>query len=1621
MQRQPSLAKLSRTASTFFSPSSIKIESATPPDLVLGLSSPQLSALNNDIFAISSNHLLSKSSPSSPFSRFFSSPNSSFSAFSVSQASSVIALADLSTPPLIYMIQYPSATPIRILHTSIMSEIIALAFSPSADVLVALTASPNPSLVVFHTQTSRELTSFSLPDFLPCSSASPLSWINNTLSFCPSDPSIFAVIGLSSVFVFKLLQGVSENFLTQIHSLLLDESSFMASSCCWTAQSNLMVSSQCGSVYLIDLNSGDFQRFSLPLVELIDDGESHNHDFITSLIALENSYLFTCYSGIVGQFSILTSQEVSITDYELTRGSPIISSCVSQNFDQLFALTYTGHCEIFNLNIDESSKVALFDRLHPCFVSLPSNCLFSNSVKNNSKILVGSRDTVTPQQVKSRINNAKESIILQGFVDDDDLLSSTTILSLINVDNNSLDCTNQILINDLITSSSSDFSSNVILLGSSGTVYWLTINDSNELLITSSIRIFQSFSSFLSFNFDTLSGIVACDETLAFIKFKPNFGLECLGFLPINSSINCCTWSRNFKDILFIGQSNGDVMRLTFPNQINSKINDIFDLSEAINVISFTPSQLSTVFIHLISPPTGFYSIKSAHNSTEELLIALENGTLSHFEIPKQMLIPIDTITSPKSVLWSSDSQSIKNLIGGVGNGKESLLIAQMIDGSMMTFKLSSSGLLSTIIHSTIPTFDIISGNQSNFDCGQNKMIVSHGNGSCFVYNVNYSSQSNFVIKKSIIFDRAHLLSSDPFNDKTFVELIVAHNSEERSRKTEVIKSKARAELSHFESRFQSIVAENFNYDPEDQLPESEFLIDTQHVTEVKNRAVGQVEKVKIMIEREIVKNTFLTDRIKNKYFDHFKIKPEYLRSFPPNDYTISNYSITPLKISPEDEQNFEKMIESRKISLNFNSIDFTEIAPNSLEKFFLAVLWNSSCPHAFLLYPQHELTTIEKRNLQKYLLQQVELYEKEKFNEIFEEVRKEKKKVVGSLIGAIERLEELVKEGNTTLDQLISTDDLSILTRLDKQSLSVADFSEQVEGHINRSKKSSSFNSDSLLDSELFEKYSRGLVCMMDGQLDRPTTSVATIELTPPEFSIKISKNDWSAEQKAEYDSYLFKVKELETEKQKMRKNLEIEAKRIVDMVSDLMTSFNQKMIGLESRKVLTQHLISDIFLMISTLDSLDYKLSRDENLIEKLNNLVQNLENEHPLMENQINLLESQLQKLNEKFDELTGLDRNIGSKFKSKDLPEDIGPLLSKTFKNRPKIFPEILKPPLAPHPPSEGIHFNASLPIQEHLSNIDSCRPEEVPENLWQNFMNNLKKKYYMEFELYTLSKEIAGTKRNLSNFQAKISTIDKKFQDSAQKYQKLRDNFSKKSSDLSILFRLRQGQIELPIGPLIYDFSKGQIIGLEIIDVINQKIVEAGQKSLKLLEKMISYRRNIQLLYWQLSKTDMEIEDVNDEIHDFQLLRVTKKIQSILTAQNSGKSETSEIASVHRNKQHAEKLFKKKSQEVKRAMAKIDQQLRDTMIENHTLTQQVEELELEVERLNELTLSNTNDSEDFNITMKQVRTVRTLSDNVSLKQTQLEILREELERLKQRTFPSFMVNEYVHPDVKQDFY
>uniref|UniRef100_A0A8C5UTN9 Cilia- and flagella-associated protein 43 n=1 Tax=Microcebus murinus TaxID=30608 RepID=A0A8C5UTN9_MICMU len=841
------------------------------------------------------------------------------------------------------------------------------------------------------------------------------------------------------------------------------------------------------------------------------------------------------------------------------------------------------------------------------------------------------------------------------------------------------------------------------------------------------------------------------------------------------------------------------------------------------------------------------------------------------------------------------------------------------------------------------------------------------------------------------------------------------------------------------------MMEENETVDNIAKLDQREFGLDLEELERLNDESEEEVAKLRRDAEMHNLAKSYLTELIKNECWDSMVVKGRALKCFH-IPYVVENFPMKERTV--EEQKELERILEQKRIEAECLKLrkeivevhsainlvknhaeeedeeedDEDKRAKNAnLPNYLLGSLSTDFGVDTSLLTSQLELHSKEEKINQIILLKDMIYKVKTAFNSEFDAAYKHK-------VFEIAR----VKERNVRIQEIIL--DLELEEKVwrpefedcevPERTLVVENEEITVRKHVNPWQKAkaeliTAREMQRRLQSQSMDTRHRALNDMMGGVLEMKKEDILRMVIPQPPFMAKPDAM-WTEEERKQFKEYEKKVKELNEERDKYRKSLEAELKKLQNSIQETTQNFDDNLKKLFERRVKAEMVVNQEELKINNLV---FSLLLDEELSSRelfLNNYLAKQHHEKNNSSEAIRKSREDLDVYKEQYDNLLAEDKVLDRSFKKEfsEIPSHQVEILYKLFKRRPRIHK--LKAhtettsivPFGERPGSAKLNkdnFAQLMKAMDELDNINNM-PEGLDPLVWEHFCTTRRIKVENEQKV---KQKAAGLVEMVAFLRKRVEEDEKVQQEIEKVFHELillQEDKVKFQLNLTIQLLLKQGQIELENFQLTLDYPDAILINKNIIEDLNSVIRTQGQKKVASMMETKDVHKGIFQIEWEHKKMEMEMEDLNQKAWDIQMLFFSRDRQKFLTEPNYESLISLQIGIMEQTIAVIDKTHKKNVENCKKLLKKLGKCSNQKDVANYGLSCNLrEELVAVSERKDicnamgsKLTCEKIVKERYENMMQQQKLT------NISKQQAEeISILQAEVERLRMKTFPALV--------------
>eukprot|EP01105_Mastigella_eilhardi_P012420 TRINITY_DN2847_c0_g1_i2.p1 TRINITY_DN2847_c0_g1~~TRINITY_DN2847_c0_g1_i2.p1 ORF type:complete len:1233 (-),score=406.96 TRINITY_DN2847_c0_g1_i2:217-3915(-) len=568
-----------------------------------------------------------------------------------------------------------------------------------------------------------------------------------------------------------------------------------------------------------------------------------------------------------------------------------------------------------------------------------------------------------------------------------------------------------------------------------------------------------------------------------------------------------------------------------------------------------------------------------------------------------------------------------------------------------------------------------------------------------------------------------------------------------------------------------------------------------------------------------------------------------------------------------------------------------------------------------------------------------------------------------------------------------------------------------------------------------------RALRQMMGGRLDGKLTESFDMQEERPEYIVKRDQGQTlSEEEQRAVKEYEKKLQIQKDEKQKHIKALESEFKKLEKSIEELCIAFDDHLQELANKRVATDQQICEEELKVIKLSTA--LLNQEENAKQDalLTAQLDLLKKKKTKSASRIQDAKSKLEQAKVDLATKQAAERAKESDFKFfvKAEREDVVASLLRIYKYRKRGQVHVsghdeldsgnaaanadvaatgsapTDDPFASQPESEAASRLQLQPAHGKKQSDDLNlvlgieKPPELDEVTWERVLDFRTQKIKAELEVARANERAHDAERHLLLEQEKGVRTKHQLDNAVAQLLDFRRQQTWDTQNLEMLFKLKQGQVEVEQAAVVTSYEDCVVLESSIIEQLNAQIRFLAKEKVKLLTEMKNTKKGIKKKKWENQGLEMQVEDLQEKTKFFQLLRVTKALQEFLKG-GGEERQAQEIASVERRAEHRQKTHAITVAEIQQKIDKLAAALAEKQQENEALQGSKQELAgavSERQKIQHIQSQTTQIGGLSEERLRHLRYKRRLENAVRQQEGEIQELRDLVTHLRQRNYPMF---------------
>jgi hypothetical protein len=302
---------------------------------------------------------------------------------------------------------------------------------------------------------------------------------------------------------------------------------------------------------------------------------------------------------------------------------------------------------------------------------------------------------------------------------------------------------------------------------------------------------------------------------------------------------------------------------------------------------------------------------------------------------------------------------------------------------------------------------------------------------------------------------------------------------------------------------------------------------------------------------------------------------------------------------------------------------------------------------------------------------------------------------------------------------------------------------------------------------------------------------------------------------------------------------------------------------------------------------------------------------------------------------------------------------------------------------------------------------------VEEAVWVEALNRRRVKVQRELEVEQWEREVGRLRLVLDRLRASLARAKGKVQALEEERTAILRANAITANDVDVLVRLAQGFDEVARLDAIPDYSDAVLVPTRVLERENRMIRRAGRASARRMESVRDAKKDLRYRRWMQQYAEGRLRDREEWLRDVSLLRVTKELQEFVSGADLAQRRKELTVKTEAQARYLKAATIRSSKKQTTAYQRVVSQVRNRREENDRLAEELSELEQAVAVRQGIVAARergsgggVGPSARADERMKTLVTRSSLVATAKDQASELDALRQELAKLRRRTFPMF---------------
>nr|XP_036670979.1 uncharacterized protein LOC108005535 [Drosophila suzukii] len=555
-------------------------------------------------------------------------------------------------------------------------------------------------------------------------------------------------------------------------------------------------------------------------------------------------------------------------------------------------------------------------------------------------------------------------------------------------------------------------------------------------------------------------------------------------------------------------------------------------------------------------------------------------------------------------------------------------------------------------------------------------------------------------------------------------------------------------------------------------------------------------------------------------------------------------------------------------------------------------------------------------------------------------------------------------------------------------------------------------------------EFWSRALIVMMDGVLEKLWEEEIKKDIPEPEFMQKKQPHEYNLEEQKIFRAYEEAVHLLELDRRKYLRILHENEEKTLALKAAQILKLNQRVAELMIMKLKYDFALKQGQLRLLTLEQINFGRVQLQKRFCMFRKDIDKLNDYMTRYSNLLDFYDKAFLDVKTRLEAQQTRDRAVERQFRAQFLPlvPHATHEMTKLFKKRPKLPGKVFNSVLICMEASNKLSGKPShrtpfplpddvLEFLNYLSEFDQPKqcPPQVDAKSWDTFVKLRRQKTESELRLKGIGYQLLDSQGLLGVLNKDLAALKESKVLTQRNAEESIQAYLEKMRNMTIQLTLTKGQVEVSVLGQFTNLSNTVLMHVDDINEVNRQIQDAGNKKIKAMQRVAVFRRQVIFKEWEHKLYKANIAYLKYMLDAIEKCKVSMEFLNILRNWEKVKTERQKYIAGAIERVIEQKIanFRKNIERVNIKIDAVKAQTLEVKRSNHAIDFKIERIKVDVTFQNTMrdTMMEEKRDREQRERMSQIKTHRQLMENVRRHYAHVLELQTILELLRLRTYPT----------------